>query len=373
VVAEPKPKPRESKLLLNLVRIKPKPRQHVAFVVDPFLNVVGIMGVQPGPFGGQLSALGSATVEADDPRVLPRAKFAVLTFRPADGDPRGTSVLRAAYEPWWRKRQITGEYLAYLAQFAGPSIWATTPEGSDAQPVTDPLGNPIADEPDPDPPDDLPQDAAPTPEQQLYTALEVFRNGSLLVVPAGTEIHTIEMQGDGEPFLAGLAQADQQVTKAILTQTLATEEGQHQARAAASVHQDVLDTLVRQAKAAVARMLSNDILKPWVRLNYGEPAAAELVPVPSLGRTEAREVAELMVAVAGLKRAGYLHPSQLPHLDEKLGLPVRDLTMLTPQPTPDLVQPEPADDQPPQARPGRVGGTPSTERDDDDDDEEEQP
>lgn len=340
--------PRRSKLFLNLARIKPKPRQHVAFVVDDYLNVVGVMGVRPGPSLGYLPT--NEAVDPADPRVLPRAKFAVLTCRPEDGDPRGTSVLRPAYEPWWRKRSITGEYLAYLSQFAGPSLWAATATGAQTEPLADALGNPIAEDDDPLPPD--PADV-PSPEARLFDALQIFRNGSVLVVPGGTEVHAIEMQGDGEPFLLGFAQCDQQITKAILTQTLATEEGQHQARAAASVHQDVLDTLVKQGKKAVVRMLTVDILKPWVLLNYGADAARELVPVPSLGTTEQRDLAPMWTAAAGLKRAGYLADSQLPAVDARLGLPVRDLTAA---PVPPVVLPLPADDKRPAPTP--PGDTP---------------
>ena len=348
--------------MLQLARIKPKPREHVAFVVDPYLNVIGIIGVTPG----DAQVVAGGPVSPDDERVLPRIKFAVLTFRPEDGDPRGSSVLRPAYEPWWRKRQVTQEYLAYLSQFAGPSLWATTAEDAQSGPVTDSYGLPVTDtDPDPIPPEEAPPIELPSPQAGLKDALVDFRNATVLVAPHGTEIHTIEMQGDGEPFLLGLTQCDQQITKAILTQTLATEEGQHQARAAASVHQDVLDTLVKQGKRAVVRMLQADILKPWVALNYGSQAADELVPVPSLGTTEQRDMAPMMTAVAALERAGYLDKAQRPAIDAKLGLPVRELlpydqpplplAPASPAPAPAAPSPAPASPTPAPAGPAQGG------------------
>jgi hypothetical protein len=53
------------------------------------------------------------------------------------------------------------------------------------------------------------------------------------------------------------------------------------------VHQDVLDTLVRQGKRSLIRVVARDILRNWVRWNWGDDAVP-LVPKPSLGTTERR-------------------------------------------------------------------------------------
>lgn len=244
-------------------------------------------------------------------------------------------MLRPAYEPWWRKRQLSPEYLKYLSQFAAPSVWATPPEDEQSAITTDALGNltdssgVATDDPDEVDEDDLPL----SPADELLALLLAWRNGTALVVSPGTEIHTVEMQGDGQPFLLATEQCDAQITKAILTQSLATEEGKHQARAAAETHQDVLDTIVRQGKRAVERMVSEDVIRPWVERNYGQKAADALCPVLTLGTTERQDLPQLMTAVAALMRANYFHPSQLPHVDELLSLPVRDLTQM-PQPMP---------------------------------------
>lgn len=310
---------------LRIRAIKPKPRQSVAFVVDAYLNLIGILGAD----AGQQSPQAGAPLTPGDPRILPRDRFAILTWRPQDNDPRGTSILRPAYEAWWRKRQMFPEYLRYLTQFAGPSLWGTTPEGTTIDPLTDPLGNPIdaagaSYDPAEDPASIPPAPLGPT--DLLLQALLDFRNGTALAVPAGTEVNAIEMQGNGEAFLACFSEADRQITHSILSQELATEStAQHQTRAAAQVHQDVLDTLVRQGKLAVVRMIEHDVLTPWVLANWGQ-AAADLVPQVSLGTTERQDLAQVMTAVAQLQRAGYLHPSQHPAIDRLISLPVRDLS-----------------------------------------------
>lgn len=332
----------DGRTFMRIRAIKPKPRQAVTFVVDPYMNLVGFLGAKPGyhtpePTGYQL--------KRDDPRILARDKFAVLSWRPVDCDPRGTSMLRPAYEAWWRKRQMFPEYLRYLTQFAGPSIWAALPEGVATAPVTDALGNAVDAEGvvfdpavDPPAPTDDEDEAEGRTTEALRTLID-FRNGTAMVVPFGTEVHTIEMQGNGEAFLACFAEADSQITHAILTQQLATEQGANMARAAAQVHQDVLDTLVRQGKRAVVRMVETDILRPWVIRNWGEDAA-DLTPTASLGTTERQDLAALMNAVAALARIGFIHPSQLPYVDTLLGLPARDLSSDGADPMP--LRPKPA-------------------------------
>jgi hypothetical protein len=104
---------------LQLRALKVKPIRSVAFVTDAYLNVLGLVGAKPGQTVPAVSDLAPA-------EIIPREKFCILSWRPKDGDPRGTSVLRPAYDPWWRKRQTIPEYLKYLAQFAGPSLWATS-------------------------------------------------------------------------------------------------------------------------------------------------------------------------------------------------------------------------------------------------------
>lgn len=338
--------------LLQLKAIKPKPRNMVAFVVDPYMNVLGMIGVKPGETFAVKALTGLTLVAAD---VIARDKFAILTNLPEDSDPRGTSLLRPAYEPWWKKRQLGPEYLRYLSQFASPSIWATPPENLDQQPEQDPLGN-LVDESgetvlDPDDPNAQLAEAPLTPQEELLALIIEWRNSYALVVPPGTNLHPVEMVGDGSSFLNAFTLYNGEIVKAILTQSLATEEGQHQARSAASVHQDVLDTLVRQGKKSLVRMISHDILVPWVQRNWGDKAALDLVPVVSLGTTERQDLPALWTAAAALMRAAYFSQSQLPAIDELLTIPVRDMTQ-APQPQP-VASPAPGE---PSAPPGGDAG-----------------
>lgn len=287
--------------------LKPKPRQSVSFVCDAYFNVLGVLVLMPG----------MATVVQPDllitsldliPNFVPREKFAILTFRMKNSDPRGRSIARAAYTAWQLKMQGWPEYLKYLAQFASPSVWGTTPENAEPQ-LVDQFGNPL-----PNP---------VSPETAMVQQLVTLRNGTALAFPAGSAVHPIQMLGDGSAFREWVDTMDRQMAKAILGQTLAQEEGRHQTRAASGSHQDVKDSLVRVVKPTVEALITDDLLTPLLR--YNRPADLHLLPTVTLGRTEQRDFPTTAAGVAALESSGYLGESQKAGIDAMLGLPPRDL------------------------------------------------
>jgi hypothetical protein len=316
--------------IYRLESLKVKPRDSVQFVVDAYDNLVGIFALIPGQFMYPGAQMFVPDPEAS-PFVISPKKFAIASFRPKNADIRGQSLIRPAYNPWWRKQQILPEYLKYLAQFAGPSIWGTPPETARPQPsASDP-------------------NVLITPEEVLYHALLAFRNGTAAAFPYGTSIKEMAMQGEGQAFLRGLAQCDQQITKAVLTQELATEQSaKSQTRAAAQVHQDVLDTLIRQGKRHMTGMIRRQILRNWVTWNWGEQFA-RLAPRAQLGETEVRDRTGMWAAAAQLANAKYLHETQLQPLDQMLDLPVREVPAYPEDPKVEL-QKEQLDFQQEQAR-----------------------
>jgi len=111
------------------------------------------------------------------------------------------------------------------------------------------------------------------------------------------------------------------MTKGILYVTLATEEGRYQARAAAEVHADVLQLLIRVAKQCVERLVQ-DILRRSISYNYGDDAR-RFVPGVRFGETDSANQGALWTAVASLMSASYFTTDQLPQVDSMIGMPVR--------------------------------------------------
>lgn len=300
---------RKTQDLLVISAIKPRPRRSTAFVVDPYMNVQGLVARQVNSLA-VLPSFVFATSPAQIPNLLPRDKFAVLSFRPKDCDPRGQPVLRPAYTPWFSKMQIWQEFLRYLAQFASASIYAVASENDTKNGirVLQPDGSIIV---------------RPAVDVLADTLL-AYRNGSALAVPYGTLLDALEVSGNGEAFHRGFTFCDDQITIAVLNQTLATREAQYQAKASSETHQNSLTTLQRQAKRSVCTMLRRDVLYPLVAYNYGEQAARQLTPCVSLGEVEQFDFAATATAIAQLARASYLDPSQHAGIDTMLGLPPRE-------------------------------------------------
>lgn len=307
--------------MLILSALKPKPRNATAFVVDAYMNVQGIASARPG-MGIVNQGLYAQPLTA--PNVLRRDKFAILTFRPKDADPRGTSAFRAAYFPWFAKQQVWDEFLKYLAQFASPSIYATASEASTKAGILVTAA-------------DGTTSTRPAGEVLRNTLLD-FRNGTAMGLPYGTLVDTIEVAGDGQAFHSAFLHCDQQITVAVLHQTRATMEAEHGSKADSETGQDILGTIVRQAKRAVCTMLRRDILRPLVSYNYGPDASRSLTPTASLGGVEQQDWSAKALAVAALAKAGFLDPSQYAAIDKELNLPVREAAP-DPQPSPAATPP----------------------------------
>lgn len=291
------------KKALALAKVKVKPHDCFAFVVDAYNNLIGIMALIPGMAFGVLPGLMVGDPK-QIPNLLPKEKFATLAIRPRNADPRGSSLLRAAYKAWWQKQQTWLEYLKYLTQFASPIVVGTVGPNSMQAPVAPGVA------------------AAASPIATLLTSLQGIRNGGVVSLPNGTTVTIDRAGGNGEAFLSAIDLFDRQITTAILNQTLATMEGQHNARAASDNHVDVMQTLITQLKSFVLRMITRDLLKPLITLNFGEDAAKRFCPHVSLGQAETVDKPTML---ASYVQAGYqLDSSQFIGIDEELSVPERD-------------------------------------------------
>jgi hypothetical protein len=292
-------------------RVKVKPRQSTAYVMDSKGNLVALLGA----IAGQPQVVVKGSILSDPayvPNILPRAKFAVLSWRPKEGDPRGTSAYRPAYNAWWQKRQTEIEFAKYICQFAGGAIFATVGEKAESVPLTNPDGTPV-----------IGAGGKPVlvhPQTSLLNGLVTLKNGGVAVGPHGSTAELLVAEGAGEHFLGKLRWHNNEISKALLGQTLATNEGEHQARAASGNAKDVMDLLVQWGETSVAAVIRGDILRPAVRLNYGE-AYLPYLPQVVMSAAEEADFAALAKAAADV---GYtIDATQLTQMDAKLGLAPR--------------------------------------------------
>jgi hypothetical protein len=299
--------------------VKPKKRKTVAFVVDEYGNTVGLIGANPR-MGSVVT--GTTLLVGDIQNFVPRDKCVIYQHAVKDGDPRGTSALRPAYLPWFIKTQIIPEYFKFLKQFASPGIIGKTPEvngNGGFVPMTDTDGVPV-----------LKSDGTPVTmaaEQALMNALLGWMNATVLVVKGGTEVDFLQSQGDGVAFLNANDYFARQIHQAILGTALMTMESKHANRATGTIGQDTVGLKIAFQKGRLAGVLTRDLAATLIRLNFGEEALT-LCPKFTLTEVERQDFAAELDAVAKAYASGYVHESQLPALDARLGMPPRDMAAI---------------------------------------------
>lgn len=303
---------RQDKQWLIPWRIKPKPRESVAFVVDSRRNVQGLLGALAGreTYAMNMTQL---VDPATTYNILPRAKFAVLTWDSLM-DPRGKSMYRAAYDPWWLKQQTLAELQKFLAQAAGERLVGYTAEGAKVMPAYNPDGTPMI-------VDGLPVNVSP--EQAMLSQILNLRSGAAGAFPFGSKVEALASSTEGQAIFNALDYYDRQMSKALLGQTLATNEGQHQARASSETAKSVMDLVTEYGEELLCNMIRRDILKVMVAINLG-PKALRYLPLVSMSAVEETDITKVGTVAGQLFTAGYLADNQLAAMDSKLGLPAAE-------------------------------------------------
>lgn len=299
---------------LVLRKLKVRPKRAMAFVVDAYANCVGVLALSPGMGAtfGLMAPLNLVNPERQ-PNFIPRDKFLFLTHDPLNEDPRGSSALRAAYDWWWKKQQMGGEWLKHGARFGSPSVVGRLTAAAQGTPLLDGTGQPYLDS-------TTGQLAVSSPAQDMAAGLETVQNGGVLVILNDEEVFVLEPKGEGQFFTHALTLADLQIEKGITGQTLSTSEGQHQARAAAETHGDTKAMAAGHIRVEVEQAVRGDLLSLLVRLNYG-PGYSDVVPILSIAEAEQQDLPKLWTAVGALQTSGFITPSMQQKLAAQVDLP----------------------------------------------------
>jgi hypothetical protein len=310
-----------------LDRIKSKPRETTGFIVDRQMNVQGIAA-----FTGNASQFQNFDTKRAAPNaqlfswqtlgmsgwtVLDREKFLVITHKPTDDDsPLGTSALRPAFAYWRMKRDFAAYYNHALDNASMPAWVAEIPQALGDMYPLDEYGM---------------QDKAKAKVPAgtvIQSALLFARKGAgVATVPTGVKVNALHQSQSGDPFAAGMAFCNGEITQGVLGQQLATNESQHMARAAGQVHQDVLDTYIKYVRRMLSEAVTRDVFGLLVRKNFPE-RYWHLIPSYSLGEVELNDFAAWAVAIARLNEAGLLDWSQYPAIWKLLGLPQAELDLV---------------------------------------------
>lgn len=286
---------------LTIRSIKVKPRNTTAFVIDPYRNVLGLTAWTYGTLG-----VVPSQQMANGQKIIPREKFAVLTFETEDEDPRGINILRPAFNFWQAKCLIPGLNLKWLEKSAIPStIGFTAPNAGSYEQSFDADGKPISGE-------------VKSPQEAMAGKLAELESGSSAAFPNGATVQAHGAIGDGQQFTRCYEDFDRQIDYALSLQSGATKDSKNGSRAAKRVFKDVLDVLIWSRKHRVAQVFKEDVLKNLVRWNFGEENV-DLTPDVTIGDRSDKDWALDAQALSAL--GSDLTNSQFLSLCQELGIP----------------------------------------------------
>ncbi len=288
--------------------IRPKPRKNYAFVVDEYNTFRGVIAVVPGVS----IALRNGIVYGLDeiPNAIAPSKLMVLTFGGQDGDPRGRSWFRRAYDPWYRKQIVKPESVKTAVQFGGGMITAIAPEDINQVNVQDPITGKTV-----------------HIQSAIQSILQQLSNGGTATFPGGTKLEVHRPDSNGSYFEDFFDRCDREMVTTFLLSGRAMLEARHGSKADSGASQDVVDDLVQFVRHELCEMITLRLFRPFVEMNFGVDFAERFTPKATMLKMSRPDFAANATAVAALKTAGYLDPSQLPDIDrEILGLPERPLT-----------------------------------------------
>ena len=283
--------------MLGVASFRVKPDWAWRFQVDRAMNVTGIVTWDD---------------ESGSYLVIDPAKFSWFSWLPQDNDPRGTSVLRAAYDSWNQKIQHWTDYYKFLKRFASPGLVGVLPE-NDREPKIDidSDGNEVTD------------GTTISPGQHMVKVLQCWQNGGVASVSFGSTLEVLEPKTSGESFLTAFDFFDRQICLAIQLQARTSLEAKHSSKADGDTAQDTKGLVVAYGRKVLAEAIRR-MLRFVVTANFGPEDAAEYTPKVELGKAEQQDKSLLWGAAGTLFSSGYLGESQKEELDAEIGLPPRD-------------------------------------------------
>lgn len=291
--------------------IKVKPRGAARFVVDDYMNVIGFVPKSRPLKGG--NGIKLKWNEVIDPR-----KFCVLTLKKKNEDPRGSSVLRPAYNWYNLKVQLPAEMLRFILEEIVPKGVATLPPNP-GQPV--PKINPETQEVEVD------ENGHPimvTQAASFIQVIEGFRGGAHAVIPNEAKLEPYRKgltgSNDANLFKNILKLLDDQMENSILCQTMAQSEGENQGRSASEQVAQILYVLQFWYRLHIVQFIKSQILAPAITINLGE-WALQYLPQISLGDFSRRDWMLELEAYADAYFKGLLDDTQRPEIMHLLNLP----------------------------------------------------
>lgn len=248
--------------MIGLDSIKSKDPSGFIFDTDEFLNIKSVRQI------------GSREV------CLPPEKLLIYVHSPHYELPYGVSDLKAAYRHWWSKDIILRFYNVYLEKYGSPTVLGVYTRGTPK-----------------------------SQQSELLRVLDRIQQETALVLPDDIKVELLEASRGGESgYLQAVEYHDRQIAKAILGQTLTTDEGmRYGSFALAKVHLDVLRMTLEHIKRSLEEsVMREQLIRRLVSYNFEDVG----VPTFSLGTIRERDLSLLADVISKLVSGGVIAPDE---------------------------------------------------------------
>lgn len=169
--------------------------------------------------------------------------------------------------------------------------------------------------------------AGPDEKRTLLRAVRDLGSDAAAIIPQGMDVEFIEAKGgQGNAVFGAMTDyLDKQISKAVLGQTMTTDDGSSLAQA--KVHSDVKLDITKSDARQLASTLNRDLIAPFVAINFGADAA---IPVLSYPVDDPEDIKTLSEALSKLVPAGLKVSMSDVRKRIGFGAPAEDEEIMTP-------------------------------------------
>lgn len=213
---------------ITLADAKSKDPQIFGFELDEFLNVRSL----------------HLLLHERGEHPLPRDKFVLYTYNGRYESPWGDPDLRAAYQHWFVKSSLLKFWATYLEKYGSPTVMGVYKRG-----------------------------LLPDSQDELLSVLEKVQQQTALIVPEDVQVQLLQATERGQSgYLEAVEYHNREIARAILGQTLTTDEGRHGSRALGAVHMRAMLLQLQSLRRELADVvMTEQIIRPLIALNFDTP------------------------------------------------------------------------------------------------------
>lgn len=216
---------------------------------DGKLRLAAVKPKDPSQFGLEVDAFGNIErlrleIPGEAPRDLPAERFVIFQNRPGYGSPKGRSDLDAAHRHWDAKGRLLDGWRQHLDRFAMPTVLGKFESGLSEEDV-----------------------------RSMLNSLQQLGTSTAMTYSDAWQVDTL---GGGKEPSAGFMEAiefhNREIARAILGQTLTTDEGRRVGSLAlGKVHLQVLLLQLASLRAQLADLvMTEQVIRPMIELNFGD-------------------------------------------------------------------------------------------------------